>query len=67
MSALLQTLDYTPFIVLAFNGNLTLPVVVTPVGPYSDIQFCWGRLKIGLLYHPDDCLPVSALILAFSS
>lgn len=67
VSALLQALDYTSFIVLAFNGNLTLPVVVTPVGPYSGIQFCWGLLNIGLLYHPANCLAVSAMLLAFSS
>lgn len=55
-----------PFLVLAFNGDLTLPVVVTPVGPYGGIQFCWGLLNICLLYHPDDCLPVPAMLLAFS-
>lgn len=41
--------NYKLLIALASNGNLTLPVVVTPVGPYSDIQFCWGLLNIGLL------------------
>lgn len=60
---MLQTLDYTPFIVLVFHSNLTLPVVVTSVEP----QFCWGLLNIGLLCHPNDCLPASAMLLAFSS
>lgn len=67
ISASLQTLEYMPFIILAFNGNLTLPVAVTPVGPYSRVQFCWGLLNLGLLCPPDDCLPVSAMLLASSS
>ena len=65
ISALLHTLDYTPFIVLFFNGNLTLHVVVTAIGPYTGILFCWGPLNIDLLYHPivcpDNSLPASAM------